>query len=190
MTARAPRIAAVLLTVVSSVVLAQAPIIPAGASPAKAKELATLLQAKKLESYAVRDPEETGRFVAVFLIPNVNLLLVAATHERPTDMEYWIYNKDFKSAYADLRSSILAKRKVTVEDAFCDGLVAQPPKNQLPDVMTVEAAKHNFDGIFADPKKRDLKKISLEDYTKNFTADDQQYQRMLGVLVDDLKKAG
>ena len=66
----------------------------APATGAGAKELAGLLQAKKLEAIAARMPGESGRFVAVLLIPNVQLLAVSALHTRPMDPEYYLYNKD------------------------------------------------------------------------------------------------
>ena len=47
-------------------------------SAAKAKELVALLQGKKLEAFAVRDPIQPGRYVAVLLVPGVQLLVVSA----------------------------------------------------------------------------------------------------------------
>ena len=94
------------------------------------------------------------------------------------------------NAYQDLRSSVLSTKRVFIEDVFCDGLVPQPAKGQLvTDSVTVESQKLVFDGIFADPKKKDPKKISLEDYTKNFASADERYSRLLGLLVDELKKS-
>jgi hypothetical protein len=190
MKVRVARTLALLGVVASATVFAQIPTVPPGNSPAKAKELVGLLTTKKLESFVVREGSEAGRYVAVLLVPNVQLLLVAATYERPNDIEYYVYNKTPMNAYQDLRSSVLSKKRVFIEDVFCDGLVPQPAKGQaVMDTVTVESEKTVFDGIFADPKKKDPKKISLEDYTKNFTAADDRYSRLLGLLLDELKKS-
>ncbi len=190
MTARLSGWTAGLVLGVSSVVWCQAPTVPVGTTSAKAKELVALLQSKKLDPpvYAAH-ADVDGRFVAVLLIPGVQLLVVAAQYERPTDIDYRIYNKDFMGAYSDLRASVLSKNRVVIEDAFCDGLVAQPGKDQLvSDSASIESGKHVFDGVFADPKKRDPKKISLEDYSKNFSSADQQYSTLLDLLLTQLKK--
>ena len=174
----------------SAPLMAQAPTVPSGASAAKAKELVTVLQEKKLSAFAVRDTSQPGRYVAVYHVPGVQLLLVSALYERPTDLEYRLYQKDFSGAYADLRSSVLSKNKHFVEDAFCDGLVPHPPKGQMSDTETVESTKHIFDGDFADPKKRNQQKITFEAYAKQFTTADEGYTRMLTLLLEELKKVG
>jgi hypothetical protein len=156
-------------------------------SPPRAKELVALLQTKKLEAFAVKDPSATGRFVAVLLIPNVQLMVVSAGYERPTDVEYRIYTKDFMNAYVELNSSVLAKDKVFFEDALCDGLRVQPTGG-VSDTVTTGGEKRVFDGDFADPKKRNQKKISQEDYLKAFGAADAKYAELLTMLLDELKK--
>jgi hypothetical protein len=175
--------------VFSGALSAQAPVIPAGASQARAKELVAALAAKKLETFAAVDGSEPSRFVAVLHVPNVQLLLVSAVYERPTDIEYRLYHKDYQTAYADLRSSILSKKRVYVEDAFCDGLLAQPAKKAaLFDTETVETEKHIFDGAFADPRKRNDTRITLDEYSKRFKEADDRYTRLLTLLLDELKK--
>ncbi len=55
---------------------------PAAVSAEKAKELVTLMAAQKLESFAARDGENTLRFVAVLVVPNVQLLMVSCEYTR------------------------------------------------------------------------------------------------------------
>ncbi|MFI5177722.1 MAG: hypothetical protein ACHQO8_04130 [Vicinamibacterales bacterium] len=157
-------------------------------SPARAKELVSLLQSKKLEAFAVKDSSAAGRFVAVLLVPNVQLMVVSAGYERPSDVEYAIYTKDYMRAYVDLNSSVLSKDKVFVEDALCDGL-KPGPSGGVSDAITSGTEKHVFDGDFADPKKRNQKKISQEDYVKAFSAADAKYTQFLTMLLDELKKS-
>jgi hypothetical protein len=172
-----------------SVLSAQAPAPPASTSATSAKELVGLLQARKLEAYAVRDPSESGRFVAVLLIPNVQLLVVSAAYERPMDIEYRLYHKDFMNAYMDLNSSVYSQAKFFVDDAQGDGLKAVPGKEPGRDAVKAEGQDRVFDGAFADPRRRNDKRISQEDYFKAFVAADERYARLLGVLVAELKKS-
>jgi hypothetical protein len=169
----------------SASALAQAPV---ATSPAHVKELVGLLQAKKLEAFAVKDTETPGRFVAVLLVPNAQLMLVSAAYERPTDIEYRIYAKDFMNAYAELNSGIMSKDKFFVEDALCDGLVAKPA-NGVDDTVTIGAEKHVFNGDYTDPKKKpDPKKPNQDQYFKVFADADARYTKLLSMLVDELKK--
>jgi hypothetical protein len=165
---------------------AQAP--PPSASAAKAKELVGLLQSKKLETVAVRYPGEDGRFLAALLVPNAQLLVVAANYSRPSDIEYYLYHKEFMNAYTNLYSSALAEKRVFVEDALHDGLMALPGKSLAHDSVTSGGTRQVFDGDFADPRRRNQKKISQEDYFKAFASADAEYTKLLGILIEDLKK--
>ena len=167
-------------------IYAQTP--PPAASAAKAKELVGLLQSRKLETLAVRYPGEAGRYLAALLVPNAQLLVVSATYSRPSDMEYYLYNKEFMNAYTNLYSSALAENKVFIEDALHDGLAALPGKSLAHDSATMGKARQVFDGDFADPRRKNQKKISQEDYFKAFAAADEQYTKLLGILIDELKK--
>jgi hypothetical protein len=164
--------------------------LPAPTSPPHVKELVALLQSKKLEAFAAKDAAESGRFVAVFLVPDAQLMLISAGYERPTDVEYRIYHKDFTNAYAELNSSVLAKDKVFFQDALCDGLFPKTT-NGVDDIVTIGTEKRVFNGEFNDPKKKpDPKKPSLEDYVKAFSDADAKYTSFVTMLLDELKKTG
>src|SRR5262245_1041394 len=115
-------IVALAVTLGASAISAQKPVPIASASSGQAKELVAALQAKKLESFAVPDPQTPGRYVAVLHVPGAQLLVVAATYEKALEMDSRIYYKDFNNAYADLRTGIYAKDKLWIEDARGDGL--------------------------------------------------------------------
>ena len=165
---------------------AQAP--AASESGAKAKELAALLQAKKLEAYAARDAMQPGRYVAAIVVPGVQLLVVSASYSRTNDIEYSLYNKKFQDAYLDLKSGALSTDRFFVDDAMCDGLVAVPGRNPLHDAVHMDGAKVVFDGDFVDPKKKNSKKISEDVYRKNFAAADMRYAKVLDLLITELKR--
>ena len=175
------------LTVIAGVPLrAQAP--GATESATKAKELAALLQAKKLESFATRDAMQPGRYVAAIVVPGVQLLVVSASYSRANDIEYSLYNKKFQDAYLDLKSGALSTDRFFVDDAMCDGLVAVPGRNPLHDSVSMDGAKIVFDGDFVDPKKKNSKKVPEDVYRKNFATADMRYARVLDLLITELKR--
>jgi hypothetical protein len=165
---------------------AQGAPVPVSTSAAKAKEVASLMQAQKLESFAA---SETGsKYVAALLIPNVQLLVASAAYGRPTDLEYRVAHKQYMEVYMDLKSSGLAADKAFFEDALADGLVAMPGRNLVADSITTGGERRVFDGDFADPRRKNQKKISQEDYFKAFTAADARYAVVLDVILTALKK--
>jgi hypothetical protein len=182
----------VVLLALAGAIAAQTPVVqaPTPASGGKARELAAALSARKLEAFAARDPDKAGRFVAVLHVPGAQLLVVAADYSRATDIEYRLYHKDYMTAYAELNSSTLAGERVFVEDAVGDGLMVVPGKGLAPDTVTSPKGRQSFDGDFADPRRRNQKKISQEDYYRAFSDADQTYTRLLGILVDAVAKAG
>ena len=174
---------------VTSVGFTQAPAPPpASTSAAKVKELTALLQSRKLEAYAARVPGQPGRHVAVLHIPGVQLLAVSALYEKVSDLDYRLYHKDFMNAYLDLRTGVLSKERWFVEDSRADGLVPVPGKELAPDSVTAGTEQRTFDGDFADPRRRNQKKISQDDYFKAYIAADAQYAAMLDILLAELKK--
>jgi hypothetical protein len=169
---------------------AQAPTFPAATSAAKAKELAALMQSKKMEAFAAKVPEQPARYAAVLLSPGVQMTLVSSIYERFSDIDYRIYYKDFMNAFMDLRTGMLAKERVIIEDHKCDGLLPVPGKESAPDIVSGGGSPRSFDGDFADPKKRAAKppKISPEEYLKLYTDNDANYAKLLDVLLTELKK--
>jgi hypothetical protein len=161
---------------------------PVAASAAKAKELIGLMQSKKLEAIAARDPDKSGRYLAALHIPNVQLLVVSAAYSKPGDLDARLYYKDFMGAYVDLNTSIHSSDKTFIEDALCDGLIAQPGKSLVHDSARLGAEKRVFDGDFAGPNQKNSKKISQDAYLKLFSTAEEQYMRVLTVLIEEAKK--
>ncbi len=156
-------------------------------SAGKAKELAGLLAEKKLESYAARVGEGTSRYVAVLVVPNVQLLLVSAKYTRDTDIEYALYHKQYQNAYQDLRSGVFASERFLVDDAQLDGLVAAPGKNPQHDAITMDKDRFVFDGQHGDGKGRNSRKPLTEVYMKTFADADARYGQLLDALIQQIK---
>jgi hypothetical protein len=170
---------------------AQAPPAPSGAaaSAAKVKELIALMQSKKLEAIAAKDPEGSGRFVAALHIPGVQLLVVSAAYSKPSELDSRLYYKDFMNAYVDLNTSVHSSDRMFIEDALCDGLIALPGKGNLArDSARLGAEQQVFDGDFAGPNQRNSKKVSHEVYQKRFSTAEERYVRVLGLLIEEMKK--
>jgi hypothetical protein len=178
------------IVAVSALASAQAAPAPPSTSAAMAKELVSLMQDKKLEVFAARESLESPHFFAALNVPGVQLLVISATYERTTDINYRLFTKDYMGAYQDLRAGVIAKDKVLIEDALGDGLVAVPAKGAMQhDVVTIGTEKHQFDGDFVPPNKKNPKKISQDDYFKLYTDTDAKYAQMLTILLENLKKA-
>jgi hypothetical protein len=167
---------------------AQEASMPAPASTAGAKDLTAAMTAKNLQAFTAEDPDHVGHFAAALLVPGVQLLVVSADYDRPTDIQYRIYTKDFMNGYMDLNSSVLSKNKVFIEDAKGDGLVPVPAKDAAADSATIGGDHTVFDGDFTKPGKKSKDKISYDDYVKAFTAADADYTKALALLLDAIRK--
>ena len=174
------------LAVTGAVLSGQAPA-NGSASSSKAKEVAALMAAKKLETFAAGDPQQARQYVAVLLVPNVQLLLVSATYSREADLAYSLHNKLYQNAYSDLRSGIYASDRFMVDDAQVDGLVAVPGRNPQHDAVTIDSTRHIFDGLFGDGKGRNAKRPLQDAYMKTFADADARYSRLLDILIAQLK---
>jgi hypothetical protein len=168
--------------------LARSPDFPAAKSAVAVKELIALLDAGKLDTFAAGDADP-HKFVAAMYVPGVRMFGLAATSERAGDIEYFLSHKDFKSAYESLRASAYANDGFIVDDAECNGLVAQPKKSQPNDDAVFGTTRRTFDGVFADPKHADPKKPSFDEYLKAYTDADERYTHVLTVLIEALKKS-
>jgi hypothetical protein len=162
---------------------------PVSRSAEPVQELVTLLQEKNLTSFAVKDPDDRGRFVAVLHIPGVQLMVVAARYQRASDIDYRIYHKEYMTAYRDLNASTLASEKVFIEDTAANGLVLVPAEGAAGDLVRAGDLEQVFDGDFADPRKRNDKRVPQTEYYKTFSDADAQYTRLLGLMLAELKKS-
>lgn len=160
----------------------------AAVSSAKAKELGALMKSKKLEVFAVREASSPNRFVAVMVMPDVQTLLVSAAYSRASDMEFYLYQKDYMNAYRGLKSGALASDAFFVEDVLGDGLVPVPGRNTPPDSVTVNKTLQIFEGP-ADPRKRNDKRMAADAYAKTFGDADERYARLLDEILAELKKS-
>jgi len=152
-------------------------------SAAIAKALVQALDAAKLGAIATPDPANAGVFIAALYIPGTQLLVVSAKYSAPTLLVDRITAKDYQAVYVDLQSASVRGSKIFVMDQGADGLVAKPSGDQAADSFDEGDKSTAFDG---DWKKA---KIPEAEYTKAFVAADDQYTKMLSILVAQLKKS-
>src|SRR5688572_19009752 len=131
----------VLAAVCGAPLFAQGPAAPpTPTSATAAKEVVSLLQARKLDAFAVRDEASAGHFIAVLNVPGVQLMVVSAIYKQPSHIDYRLYHKDYMAAYQDLRSGILVDNRVLIDDIGGDGLLPIPRKDTGRDSFTASGA--------------------------------------------------
>ena len=170
---------AIAVTCTPAAVVAQ----EASKSAPLAKELAQLMDAKKLDSIAGADSQNLGTYVAALYYPGSELLVVSAKYAAPPLLTEKIANKNYRDVYIDLNSASVAGSKMLVMDLNADGLVARPGDNQGADNCEIAGKAVMFDGEWKKAK------MSEADYTKAFTQADDAYAHALQILINQLKSS-
>ncbi|HEY2432379.1 MAG TPA: hypothetical protein VGI12_06860 [Vicinamibacterales bacterium] len=150
-------------------------------SPELAKQLAQLLDEKKLDAIAAADPQAPGAFAAALYYPGTELLVVSAKYAAPSILNDELAKKDYHEVYVNLSSASVAGSKTFVMDMLADGLVAKPKGDTPADSVERHAGTISFDG---EPKKA---KMSEADYAKAFGEADAAYSQVLQLLIAKLK---
>ncbi len=150
-------------------------------SAAFARELAALLQERKLDSIAAKSPAAADQFVAALYFPG-QLLVVSARHSAPPILTEKIARSEFRDVYIDLNAASIQESKVLITDLGADGLKARREPNQPFDTQDKSAKSFRFDGNWREDK------MSEQDYMKTFTEADDNYAAALQVLIGALKK--
>ena len=158
---------------------------PASAQDSKsaplAKQLATALDAAKLDTIAAKDPDAPDVFVAALYFPGAQLLAVSGRYSVPQLLNDRLSKKEYRDVYLDLNGAATAK--TFIEDPGADGLKAKRESNQPFDQAEMAGKRTKFDGDWKQQK------MSEQDYMKAFSAADDRYAQMLTALLAQLKKA-
>jgi hypothetical protein len=170
-------LAGVLALSFSATALAQEP-----KSVPLAKQLATALDAAKLDSVAAKDPSSADVFIGALYIRGVQLLVVSAKYTAPALLNDKLAKKEYRDVYIDLNSAAVPATKVFIEDMGTDGLRAKRDEGPPYDTFELAGKRTAFDG---DWKKQNL---SEDEYMKVFSTADERYTQMLMALLAQLKK--
>jgi hypothetical protein len=151
-------------------------------SAALAKELTQLLDAKKIDAIAAKEPSAPDVFVGALYYPGSQLMVVSARYLVPPILVERIAKKEFMEVYTDLSSAAIAGSKTLVMDTLADGL---KPKKDDGRFDTCDTGNKNwvFDGEW---KKQ--KFASEEEYLKAFAEADAAYAKALTALIAQAKK--
>ncbi|MEZ5289201.1 MAG: hypothetical protein R2712_31245 [Vicinamibacterales bacterium] len=152
---------------------------PKSAGPAK--QLAELLAARKLDSYAIRLQEGGDEFAGVLSFPG-QMIVVWAKFAAPAVLNERLINQQYREVYIDLNSASDPATRHMVTDLGADGL-NRGEKNQPSDSHDFNGKSMVFDGSWREDK------MSEDDYDKAHMESDAAYAQVLEAMVAQLKKA-
>jgi hypothetical protein len=156
---------------------------PESRSAGAAASLTSLMNRFQLGAVAAPDPQNPGRYVAAFYMPETQLLVVNAPYSAPRLLDKKIADGQYMDVYADLQSVADRKGHFFVIDMQADGLKREVDKNEPFDSTSIEGAPLvSFDG------KWEAQKLTEEAYNARFDRDDAQYARLLNVLSNALAR--
>ncbi len=147
-----------------------------------AGELATLLDAARLDSVAARHGDAQDEFVGALYFPGSQLLVAKGRFAAPERASVLLGQKSYRDIYIDLNSAALPATRVFISDLGADGLRFKRENNRPSDSADVAAKSYRFDGDWGKAR------MSREEYTAIWQATDEQYTQMLQSLVAQLKK--
>lgn len=159
---------------------------PTDKTAALAREFVEAMK-PRAEGYAPRyiaasHPTEDGRFVAAMVIPDVQLLIVEADYAVPVLLRERLLTGKFREAYLDLSTATDESTRLTIEDIQANGLAVEPPRGISAGDVVIRAAKTvTFDG---DWRKQ---KIDRDAYREAFSRTEDDYVRILELLLDQVK---
>lgn len=148
-----------------------------------AKRLTSLLDARKLDSVAARDPNIPDQFVAALYFPGSQLLVVKARYAAPALLNEKILLGNYRDVYIDLNAASDPATKILVEDLMADGLKPRREDDQPFDSFSKgHGDRFAFDGEW---RKR---RIDEAEYFKTFSGVEEQYADMLEALIGQLSQ--
>lgn len=148
-----------------------------------AQALAQRLEQAKLQYLAVRDPGEEGRYVAVMHLPKVQFVVISAKYSAPPLIQEKLIQGKYQDVFVELNSASDRNSRIIVEDLRADGLPRAKSKEYGADKF--EAIGKGILDFDFDWRKA---KLTREDYMKAVDAADEQYARMLTLLLEQAKK--
>ncbi len=152
-------------------------------SAAPAASVKALLEQLNMETFAARDPEEAGRYIAAMYIKDSQLLVVSAPYKVPAVLDRLIASGNYMEAYLNLQAVADHKGHYFIVDSLADGLKRVPEVDQPFDSSTIDGAVSvTFDGKWTGQK------LTEAGYNQMFEKDDARYARMLTILANELRK--
>lgn len=152
-------------------------------SAAAAATLTALLDARKLDAVASRDPDQPGNFVAALYFSGLQLLVVSGPYPQPALLDKRIAAGDYKDVYLDLNGALSHEGQFFVMDLLADGLRPACERDQPFDTTTRNGASQlEFDGNWA------RQQLTETAYDARFSEDDARYAHLLGALAGVIRR--
>jgi hypothetical protein len=164
----------------AGIVVPAAPADHTSRSATLAKQLTAALTERRLEAIATQHPDEPDRFVAALFVPGAQLLVVSARYASPPLLQARLSHKEYRDIYLDLQGSPIPHSSVFFQDMMADGLCAS--RDQTADLLYHGTATPQIFG--GDWRKLNS---SEKQYEQQFTAADEQYRRLLEILLAPLR---
>ena len=115
-------VAAFTVVLLSTAPLAVAQVAQDSQSASAAAALTALLDARKLDAIATRDPDQPGNFVAALYFSGSQLLVISSPYPQPALLDKRIAAGDYRDVYVDLNSALSHEGQFFVMDLLGDGL--------------------------------------------------------------------
>jgi hypothetical protein len=154
---------------------------PSSKSAPLATELVKLLDSMKLDAVAGARAAN-NEYVAAMYFPGTQLIVVNAKTTVPDRMKYLMLQKSYKDLYVELNGAVDQESKTFVSDLGANGLQFKREKDQPFDTVDAPGKSTAFDGDWRKAK------MSEEEYTRIYVAQDEAYSQMLQAVIDTLKK--
>ena len=145
-----------------------------------ARQLTQALDAAKMDVIAAADPE-TGSYVAALYIPGTQILVVSGKFGDEFLGPHRLSKKEYRELYMDLQGASIAGSRLFAQDAGANGFVLKPAGGGAADTYEKNSKTTVFDGGWKKAKIAEL------DYVKTFTEADEQYARVLALLLAQAK---
>ena len=146
-----------------------------------AKQLASALDAGKLDCIAAKDATTPDIFFAALDFPG-SLMIVSGKYTVPQLLNDRLTKKEYRDVYMDLNGAATADTKIFIQDPGADGLKAKRDENQAFDIVEIAGKQTMFNSDWK------AQKLSEQDYMKTFGEADERYARILTALLAQLKK--
>ena len=173
---------AFLFVLFSVLVLPSAAVAQESKSAALAQELTALLDQKKIDAIAAKDPSAPDLYVAALYFQGSQLLVVSARYSVPSILNEKLAKKDYREVYTDLNSATEVASRVLIMDMGANGL---QPKREETRVDTCDIGSKSF--LF-DGDWKTQKMASEDEYNKAYADADARYAKMLATLIAQAKK--
>jgi len=145
-----------------------------------ARQLSQALDAAKMDTIACADPE-TGNYVAALYIPGTQMLVISGKFGDAFLGPHRMSKKEYRELYMDLQGASVAGSRFFAQDVGANGFVLKPAGGGAADTYEKDSKTTVFDGAWKKAK------IAEVDYVKSFTDADEQYARVLTLLIAQAK---